>query len=221
MHRLIAPLIILPVILGTPAQGQMAPPPSDNVFQAVPGCPRAPSKDDHGYQVCADQMAILAGSLAAARASGKLLLIEIAASWCPQCHALQRMLPGDSILAHRDDGFDYAGRFHHVAIVTSTLVDGRPVDVPSGIAARDLLAARATGAAMRGWPYLYVVDPAPDGRSLGYNTDGLATADGAPDPAKMRTLLRATWAALREGADAPGDAGPSLFERMWHKLLGA
>lgn len=207
-------------VAAAPALADLRVPPADYAFQPVAGCPVATTDADHGYRVCDDQMAVLATAMDDARKSGKVLLVEIAASWCPQCHSLKRLLPGPDVLGNTGDGFDFAGRFAHVELVTSTLRGGRMVPVPSGEAALALIEEKLEGASMRGWPYLVILDPAAPDRALGFNTDGLMQSGGTHDPVRMRALLADSWRALRDGAPVPADPAPSLVTRIWRKLFG-
>lgn len=220
---MLRPVLTCPVILlllASPVAGQIDVPPQGYAFTPAAGCPGGTPQSNHGYRVCDDQMMVLADALAAARRDGKLLIVEIAASWCPQCHHLKRLMLTDQILKNTSDGLDFAGRFAHVEIVTSTLHGGKTAPVPSGEAVVAVLDGQKEGADMRGWPYLFVLDPAGSGRTLGHNTDTLAAADGLPDPANVRRLLEGAWRALREGAAPPADDGPSLITRLMHKLFG-
>lgn len=65
---------------------------------SFPTDPRADCPDSRArlYGECADQRVILAEGMAAAKADGKLVLVELGAEWCVWCHVLHRHLIGET-----------------------------------------------------------------------------------------------------------------------------
>jgi len=182
-------------------------------YIAFPGCPIR--GEANFYDICHDQMAVLAFGLDEAKARGKLLMVVFGGTWCPSCKALHRMLPGPEVLAYKGDGFDYS-RFDVTEIGISALYGGRIVPVPSGKALLDSI----PGAKLRAVPFLAFIDPV----SLQVwtrNTDDLEMASGEDrivDPAKIRGIMRSAYLWLREGKNP--DEEPGWLRRKLDRWLG-
>jgi thiol-disulfide isomerase/thioredoxin len=171
---------------------------------------------DDGFDVCADQQALLDAAIERARAGRKVLLVEVMASWCPDCRALRRMLPGATLLG--DPAL--AARIERVEIVTSTVAAGKVAAVPSGEAAfARALPAEESRTAMRGWPFLVMLDPAQPARAVGLNTDRLQR-DGTIDAIRLRAALLAMASAAAGQTTAPDDQPPSVVEKALRKIFG-
>ena len=183
-------------------------------YVAFPGCPLAGPPQI--YDVCRDQMAVLAYKLDEAKTQGKLLLAVLGGTWCPSCKVLHEKLPGDEILSHKGDDFDYGRRFHVAEIPISAVYGGRILPVPSGKAIVEAL----PGAKLRAVPFLAFIDPV-SMQVWTRNTDDLEMASGegqVVDPAKIRKVMRTAYGVLREGK-APEDE-PGWFKRKLGRLLG-
>jgi thiol-disulfide isomerase/thioredoxin len=169
-----------------------------------------------GFDVCADQQALLDAAIERARVGRKLLLVEVMASWCPDCRALQRMLPAATLFGDPS----LAARMERVEIVTSTVAAGKVTSVPSGEAAfAQILPAESGRAAMRGWPFLIMIDPAQPARAVGLNTDRLHR-DGAIDATRLRDALLAMATAAAGQTAPPDDKPPSVVEKALMKIFG-
>ena len=128
-------------------------PPAGYAYSPASGCPFPGVV----YQACEDQMQRFASALEAAKAQDKVLLVVLGADWCPWCRALDKMLPSDKVLGHKDEKFDFAARYALVNIAVSASSKGKHVRVPSGEAVADLVMARAGGKKPPGIPYFLIV----------------------------------------------------------------
>ncbi len=198
-------------------------PPAGYVYKPAEPCledaaraakPSRPS--DAAYQVCADQMAILAKGVADAKASGKLLLVTFGATWCPWCTTLQKLLPTSEVLGRvvsgrTDDAFDFGRTFHHIEIGLSTVYKGKKADIPSGEAVLAWTLKRAGGAKIKAIPFVAVIDPANPERIWARNLEDVNQAAGRVEASKLRAQLVAAHAYLKLN-------GPAASEPGWLRL---
>ena len=191
--------------------------PAQVAASAAPaGCGEAGARAVAAYPVCEDQARLLADAVAAARAKGKLLVIEFGATWCPQCGSLAQTLPGTQVLGYKSEDFDFAAGFDLVKIGTSTLAKGNMVEVPQGEAILAAVLAKAPGAEWRGWPFLAVIDPANDRIAFTRNTGDLLGGDGLHDPARLRAALKNGYDFLRRGIAPPAEGRGGRLSRLYH-----
>ena len=112
----------------------------------------------HPYDEAADAHQSLAEAIARAKASGKKVLVDFGANWCPDCRALGGIMAVDQIQA-------YVAAHYEVAVV----------DV--GRFNKNLDIATAYGVKIHGIPTVMVIDPA---TNQVMNRDGLeALGDAA------------------------------------------
>ncbi len=76
---------------------------------AAPAFAAAPACDDSGkiYKVCADQSALFAQAIVAAKKEKKLLLVAWGADWCAWCHSLHTLLDEPKFRRGRGQGFHF------------------------------------------------------------------------------------------------------------------
>ena len=199
-------------------------PPAGYVFQPAAPCvedaERAAKPGRPGlamFEVCADQMALLAKGLADAKASGKLLLVTFGATWCPWCATLQRLMPGPELLGRKGDALDYGATFHHIEIGVSTLHKGQKADIPSGEAVLGWVLKRTPDVKIRAIPFLAVIDPASDARVWARNIDDTEQKSKTEhDPARVRAVLVEAHDYVRKGTPMPGE--PGWLKRKWHRF---
>ncbi len=142
------------------------------------------------YEVCEDQMKVLARGIAKAKADGKLLIVTIGATWCPWCAALQREMPGPEFFAHKGDRLDWRATFHHIEVVVSTLHKGRNTIVRSGMATEQFLRARSGGVQIKSIPFIVVLDPDQPDRVFARNSMEISNVEtGKQDMALFRKLI--------------------------------
>ncbi|MEZ5856578.1 MAG: hypothetical protein R3D67_18210 [Hyphomicrobiaceae bacterium] len=142
------------------------------------------------YEVCDDQMKVLARGIAKAKANGKLLIVTIGATWCPWCAALQRAMPGPEFFAHKGDKLDWRATFDHIEVVVSTLHKGRNTIVRSGMATEQFLRARSGGVEIKSIPFIVVLDPNQPDRVFARNSMDISNMEtGKQDMALFRKLI--------------------------------
>lgn len=183
------------------------------------GCVPSMPADVAAYPICEDQVALLDAAIRRAAASGKLLLVELGATWCPYCARLKRALP--AILAMKaSGGFEPAAAFETVAIGVSTVRKGKKQDVESGLAVLDALMRKAPEAEVRGWPFLVALDPADASRVFSRNTADLES-DGplGYDPERMLDALASAQAYLRTGTPPPAEPERGWLSRLYHAIV--
>jgi thioredoxin 1 len=126
----------------------------------------------HPYDETADAHRSLAAALDAAKLSGKKVLVDFGANWCPDCRVLGGILEIEQVRA-------YVAAHYEVAVI----------DV--GRFNRNLDIATAFGVKIRGIPTVMVIDPA-SGRVL--NRDGLESLGNAASMAPQAVVdLLAAW----------------------------
>ena len=112
----------------------------------------------HPYDEAADAHQSLAAAIAAAKASGKKVLVDFGANWCPDCRALGGILAVDQIQS-------YVAAHYEVAVVDVGRFN-KNLDIPT-----------AYGVKLHGIPTVMVIDPA---TNQVLNRDGLeALGDAA------------------------------------------
>jgi thiol-disulfide isomerase/thioredoxin len=112
----------------------------------------------HPYDEAADAHEVLAAALAAAKASGKKLLVDFGANWCPDCRALGGILALEPVRT-------YVAAHYEVAVIDVGRFN-KNLDIP-----------QTYGVKIHGIPTVMIVDPA-DNRVM--NRDGLeALGDAA------------------------------------------
>lgn len=189
--------------------------------QALPAaCPDTGARVVSKYPVCEDQQRVLGSAVASAKAAGKLLIIEFGATWCPQCAALDRTLPGPEVMGFQGGRVDLAKTFDVVKIGTSTLANGKLTPVPQGEAILAHVLAKAKDAEWHGWPFLAVIDPGNDAIAFTRNTNDLMRDAGSHDPAMLREALVNAHDFLRLGKAPPPEPRPGLLSRVYHWIFG-
>ncbi|HEV2677987.1 MAG TPA: thioredoxin family protein [Aliidongia sp.] len=124
------------------------------------------------YDEAADAHQSLAAALAAAKASGKKVLVDFGANWCPDCRALGGIMSVDKVQA-------YVAAHYEVAVI----------DV--GRFNKNLDIAAAYGVKIHGIPTVMVIDPA---SNQVLNRDGLeALGDAGTMPAQAVVDQLVTW----------------------------
>lgn len=241
---LLAGLAGVSAAAGNPSATPSAPtawpatPPPGYAYAAADGCPvealplaadlarRTPR--EAAYPVCADQVTLFVDTLAKARATGRLVLIEFGATWCPWCRTLSSQLAGPEILGSINGSRALSDDILVLKIGISTLVRGRRAAIPSGEVVLERVLAHAPAAArLRAVPFLAVVDPAAPARTVVRNIDDLqqqpdGTADAEPsfDAVAIRAFLIAARDHARSGGVAPEE--PSWLQRklrrLWQRL---
>ena len=174
------------------------------------------------YDICGDQFAQFNKALDRARASKRLLLVEFGATWCPSCRALQKQLRSADILQSTTDNLDYAAAFELVEIGVSTMQSGRVTEVPDGQAILAQVLASAKGAKMKSVPFLAVIDPSDNSRTITRNLDDLERPAGGHQAEGIRVFLRAAHAHIDGNGAAPVEPGwlAAKFNRGWQRLFG-
>lgn len=207
-------MTIVPSLAQMPAPGAaLTVPPAGYAYQPAPPCldnaERAEKPIRPGaavYKVCADQMAIFGKGLADAKASGKLLLVTLGATWCPYCASLQKTLPSAEVLGRKGDALDYGAAFHHIEIGLSTIDKGAKAKIPSGEAVLGLILSQSPGVKIRAIPFMAVIEPT-TGRVFARNLDDTGTQDGRHDMPRMRAVLTEAHAFVKGTAAAPDEPG--------------
>lgn len=172
-------------------------PPAGYTYAATQGCPF----DGVAYHACEDQMQLFATAMAAAKSQDKVLLVVLGADWCPWCRALDKMLPTDKVLGHKDEKFDFSARYAIVNIAVSASAKGKRVRVPSGEAVADLVMAQAKAKRPNGIPYFMIVEPKSGGvihRKTDDLEDPFDNKSSGHDPEKLREALKDAYAQLRQ-----------------------
>jgi thiol-disulfide isomerase/thioredoxin len=127
----------------------------------------------HPYDEAADAHQSLAASLAAAKASGKKVLVDFGANWCPDCRALGGIMALDQVQS-------YVAAHYEVAVVDVGRFN-KNLDIPA-----------AYGFKLHGIPTVMVVDP---NTNQVLNRDGLEALGDAgtmPPQAVVDQLVRWT-----------------------------
>jgi thiol-disulfide isomerase/thioredoxin len=126
----------------------------------------------HPYDEAADAHQSLAAALAAAKLSGKKVLVDFGANWCPDCRALGGILALDQIRS-------YVAAHYEVAVVDVGRFN-KNLDIPA-----------AYGFKLRGIPTVMVLDPATNQVT---NRDGLeALGDAGTMPPQAVVDQLVTW----------------------------
>lgn len=176
------------------------------------------------YDICADQMALFNAALDKARASGRLLIVDFGATWCPSCRSLEAQWPTAELLGHKSPWLEFSAAFELAKIGVSTIDAGRRIDVPDGHAVlREVLAA-TDGVKLRAVPFLAVIDPAARQTTVARNLDDFEVpGTGRHDPKLIRAFLAAAHAHMRNGAAPPAEPGwlKAKFNRAWMRLFGS
>lgn len=126
----------------------------------------------HPYDEAADAHRSLAGAMAAAKLSGKKVLVDFGANWCPDCRALAGVLGVDQIQAYVKANYEVAvvdvGRFN------------KNLDIPAGY-----------GVKIHGIPTVMVIDPV---SNQVLNRDGLeALGDAGTMPPQAVVDQLVSW----------------------------
>lgn len=244
-HLLVAQALLLTAVAGiaaasaspsAPPTAWPATPPQGYVYTAADSCPVDPlplaadlarrTPREAAYPVCADQMALFTEALAQARATGRLVLIEFGATWCPWCRTLSTQLDGPAILGSASGPRTLGDDFLVLKIGISTLAKGRRTAIPSGEAVLErVLAAAPPTAKLRAVPFLAIVDPAAPVRTVVRNIDdlqrpgGSAGAEPSFDADGIRAFLIAARDHARSGGDAPSEPGwlERKLRRLWQR----
>ena len=127
----------------------------------------------HPYDESADAHQTLAAAFAAAKSSGKKVLVDFGANWCPDCRALGGILALDQIRS-------YVAAHYEVAVIDVGRFN-KNLDIPA-----------AYGFKLRGIPTVMVVDPE---SNQVLNRDGLEALGDAgtmPPQAVVDQLVRWT-----------------------------
>jgi len=126
----------------------------------------------HPYDEAADAHQTLATAMAAAKLSGKKVLVDFGANWCPDCRALGGILAVDQIQA-------YVQAHYEVAVVDVGRFN-KNLDIPASY-----------GFKIRGIPTVMVVDPT---TNQVLNRDGLEALGDAGSMAPQAVVdLLVTW----------------------------
>ena len=99
--RVLGPALLAGLLLGTavPSLAIGLPVPAD-----LPSTQPVP--DRHPYDTTADAHAQVDAAFAAARSSGRDVLIDFGANWCPDCRMLNGVLQMPAVKAWRDSRFE-------------------------------------------------------------------------------------------------------------------
>ncbi len=99
--RVLGPVLLAGLLLGTavPSLAIGLPVPTD-----LPSVQPVP--DRHPYDTTADAHAQVDAAFAAARSSGRDVLIDFGANWCPDCRMLNGVMQMPAVKAWRDSRFE-------------------------------------------------------------------------------------------------------------------
>ena len=99
--RVLGPALLATLLLGTavPSRAAGLPVPAD-----LPSTQPVP--DRHPYDTTADAHAQVDAAFAAARSSGRDVLIDFGANWCPDCRMLNGVMQMPTVKAWRDSRFE-------------------------------------------------------------------------------------------------------------------
>ena len=99
--RVLGPALLAGLLLGTavPSLAAGLPVPAD-----LPSTQPVP--DRHPYDTTADAHAQVDAAFAAARSSGRDVLIDFGANWCPDCRMLNGVMQMPTVKAWRDSRFE-------------------------------------------------------------------------------------------------------------------
>lgn len=187
-----------------------------------PGCSEPPSARPPiaDYPVCHDQIRLFADRLEAARRSGRLLVIEFGATWCPSCRGLKQALRDPALFGPDLASGSLTRDMVEMAVGLSTIARGRMTAVDSGEAILARLFAATPASRMRAYPLIAVIDPADPARAVVRNLDDLVL-DGTRVPAgPLARLLTEARDHLRRGTAPPDEPGWIMrkLSRLWQRL---
>lgn len=225
MRRAVVALFM--TILAAPAvAGPWQPKPAAYAYAPISRCDdkaAATMKPNEArYEICVDQMALFEAALEKARATGKLLIVDFGATWCPWCRSLQQQWHSPALLGHKSATLDFAGAFDVVEIGISTIHGGRRLDVPSGHAVLAAVLAH-TPVKLRSVPFLVVIDPNDANHTVARNLDDFEQESaGRHDAMPIRRFLEEAHAHIRIGALPPNEPSwlVKKLKRAWSKVFG-
>ena len=105
-------------------------------------------------------------------------------------------------------------------LAISTLARGRPVALPSGLAAREALIGRELASRRWSFPAIVLIDPNDPRRLVARNVDDFARqSDGRYDAVRLGAMLVAAKAHIETGSAAPSEPGPIMrrLQRWWYR----
>ena len=201
-------------------------PPAGYGYAAIARCGNAAAAtlkpNEARYEICADQMALLAVAVEKARLEKRLLIVDFGATWCPWCKSLQAEWRTAKLIGGADKRLDLGATFDVLEIGLSTLQEGRMTDIPSGHAVLDHVLAATKGTKLKSIPFLAVLDPGDRKKTVARSLDDFEQPNsGKHDPSQIRTFLVETHAYMRSGAAAPSEPGwlRKKIRRAWMRVI--